>query len=430
MESYLENKASVQAFAQSRKAEFAAPPELNISQHQSNFATYINRQDDDKSDSEKETKPSTKKTIITMNVSKSNVEYADVATSAPGQSSNLRLSIICAIELGTPASKLDGYALSLFRHLYQMARAGKIIFDIKDEMDANEQTKTDVNNALLEDINDMKLRKYIVHACNTITNGDKLTPHRFVGPSSQQILKYYPEPSSCKVNLQRFLWHLLTWRLFGFSRLEVIQKLKGTTNVDEALGVLSEVDKSSGKPITVISAYGNFRIPVDKRQAVLNGLNRLSQILSQKLMTTEMAFSDVLDAIKSQNVLFLPRDGLLSWLIVCDLAEWNLCAPPTVMELSDKIGQPPFEQGKKAKGGAGTREALIVVREACKLEFPFKTSEEFQTMLSQVFDALKHEVGDECKQLQGRDLTMADMEHMLCKISRLSKLGNSKGGKE
>jgi len=343
------------------------------------------------------------------------------AGSLPDSASILQLSIIPTIEPNSPPAQLEGYAKQLFLYLFQIAKAGKMIDTVKREMDTKQQHKTNIHVALLKDIPDLKLRKFVVFACNTVLNADKLTPHRFIGPSFRRICRYYPDSDSCKVDLQNFLWHLLIWRLFGFSKLDVIDKLYHTRTVEEGLGVLSEVDKFLEKPLTVIGAYGNFRIPVEKRQVVLEGLHNLSQALSLRLISNHMRFNEALETIGTCNVLFLPQDGLLAWLVGCDLTEWNLCAPPTVEDLADKIGVPPFTKGKKARGGAGTRGALFVVQETCKLDFPFKTSTDLQIMLTQVLDALNYTVGDECRELQNRELSMADMEHMLCKISRLSK---------
>jgi len=449
MEQTLKDKAFGQAAsAQKRKAGTERASELDTIHRPGSKARSTNIQDNiDRTSREDTTEHITKKTKLFKREVHSTGRDVSFGTANPeefhstnqGSStesslqespSGLQLCILPTVEPGSPAALLDGYAMYLFKHLFQIAKVGKMIKDMKADMETRQQTKTNVKNALLKDISDMRLRKFIVFACNTDINSDKLTPHRFVGPSSRRIRKYYPDLDSCKKNLQRFLWHLFIWRLFGFSRLEVIDKLYHATTVEECLGILSDIDKCSEKPLTVIGAYGNFRIPVEKRQTVLNGLYSLSLTLAQSLINAHMTFSSVLDAIETQDILFLQRNGLVAWLVVCDLAEWNLCSPPTVKELVNKIGNPPFVKGKKSRGGSGTLEALFVVQEACKLEFPFSTSEQLQEMLTQVLDALKYAIGDECIELQNRELSMADMEHMLCKISRASKIGVRKSGKQ
>ena len=449
MESHFENKALEQASsAQKRKAESGKTPELSTTMHQSN---YIRSVDTEKNfelySGEEITENVTKKSKVSKEISRSsNGDCSSTTATAEGShstnqaaapavtsqesSSGLQLCIMPTIEPGSPAAQLEGYSMCLFQHLFQIAKVGKMIYDLKADMDTKQQKKTNVNSTMLKDISDIKLRKFVVFACNTVSNGDKLTPHRFVSPSAQRMHSYYPDSASCKVDLQRFLWHLFIWRLFGFSRLEVIDKLYHAITVEEGMKILAGIDEGSEKPLTVIGAYGNFRIPVEKRQVVLNGLYGLSQDMSQRLISTNMAFTEVLDSIGTHDVLFLQQGGLLSWLVVCDLAEWSLCASPTVKDLAHKIGNPPFVKGKKARGGGGILDAFFVVQEACELEFPFNTSEELQAMLVQVFDALRHAVGNDSGEIQNRDLSMADMEHMLCKLSRASKIGERKSGKQ
>ena len=308
-----------------------------------------------------------------------------------------QLTFLPTVEPGSPAAQLHGYMLHLFQYLYQVAQVGKQIINMRASMRMRHRDKTDLHDPIMRGISDMGLKKFMVFACNTVTNGDKFISYRARGPSFELIRTYYPTATSCREDLQCFLWHLLLWWLFGFGRLEVICRLYHALMVDESLTILHTIDDVLQKPLTNINAYGSLCIPLESRPAILNGLYNLSKTLSQRLLGTTMTFAEVQDIIARQKIPYMPPTGLLPWLIICDLAEYNLCMPPTIKDLVNKIGQPPFQRdGQSGTGGSGLRGALLVVQEECNMEMPFRTAAQLQLILMQVFNALNHSVGEEC----------------------------------
>ena len=83
----------------------------------------------------------------------------------------------------------------------------------------------------------------------------------------------------------------------------------------------------------------------------------------------------------------------------------------------------PLDKGRQSgTGGSGLIEALFVIQEECKIEIPFKTDMQLHACLLQVFNAMHGIVGEDSRNIQGHDLSIADLEHMLCKVGREAKV--------
>src|SRR5436190_11055660 len=84
-----------------------------------------------------------------------------------------QLTFLPTIESDSPARQLDGFLLHLFWYLYQVSQVGKQIVNMRNWMRMQGKTETDINDPFVKDISDINLRKFMVFACNTVTNGDR-----------------------------------------------------------------------------------------------------------------------------------------------------------------------------------------------------------------------------------------------------------------
>jgi len=110
--------------------------------------------------------------------------------------------------------------------------------------------------------------------------------------------------------------------------------------------------------------------------------------------------------------------GLIHWLLLCDLVEFGFCLPPMGFDLVQKLGGVPIQCSVKAKGGNGAIQAFEQIQEEKGIQMTYSTSEALGESLDWIVQWLNEKLAVEVNQWMGRSLTVADIEHMLCKISR------------
>ncbi|KAG9245072.1 hypothetical protein BJ878DRAFT_541635 [Calycina marina] len=317
----------------------------------------------------------------------------------------INLSLLAEFH-GELAQALPPYEHDLYLHILQIAKAGKMMIQ------ARTGHVTEIN------VEDEKLRKFILAGSKTIFKGDKHIAFRLCGPSALKVQEYYSDPASARVDSSLFLWRLMIWRLWGWGRPELMEKLATIINVNEGLIVLNQIDTDLGTPLTSMGVYGKIILPVAKREAILKGISRvIDALVAQQSL---LSFKALQDIFVQANIIYLPSTGLVLWLILCDLAEFGFCTQPTIEDLVTKLGSPPYVKKKKGKGGSGPVKGLFVVEQSSKggHKIPYSTTQGVRNGLSQVFEALKFHLDPMSQELQGRDFTVADLEHVLCKIAR------------
>ncbi|KAL5329279.1 hypothetical protein ACEPPN_002790 [Leptodophora sp. 'Broadleaf-Isolate-01'] len=111
-------------------------------------------------------------------------------------------------------------------------------------------------------------------------------------------------------------------------------------------------------------------------------------IASHKPSTTPPTVEELYERLIEKNIPTILRCGLIAWLLTSDFFEYGLCQTPTIKDLAI--------HGSKV-GASGPK----TIRK----------------------------VASDCKAIQGRELSVVDLEHALCKISRQNTRAKSGKGK-
>lgn len=249
------------------------------------------------------------------------------------------------------------------------------------------------------------------------------------------------------------IFEIAVLRVFGVGNDSVIRKLdniikswkpdspdfKGLENY-----IQKEQEMGKGEFKMLRWVYGNLQIERVKITEILEKLWDFSQTVWNGTSKSQ-SFEELHVALNELRIPAVNGYGqLLPWLILSDLAEWNICTPPKIDTLVTHIQNSTGREGPK-----GPRKALDeVVGSILKAEYEAKgevyTPPDAVTLRSSVIKiwTVLHtpppgtflmELMEQCKSAQGRAFSVIDMEHILCKVARYSsefKLRQPRAGRD
>lgn len=263
--------------------------------------------------------------------------------------------------------------------------------------------------------------RYIVSAFSSHMVSDKLFPLRHTGSSMQFILERLPIAFPASQFTALNIFQLCIWRAFAFGSKENLEEIVIGQDKEPDMHKLTTTIQGWGKGEHKLSlpAYGQFQIVKEKIPVMLSSFWDLSQEISSSLApkAAPPTFAVLYERLLSKKIPTVPRHGLMAWLLTSDFSEYGLCHPPTIRDLVDHITK---------SGASGPKGALKIAAGETAQSAP-STPEEVADVLSRVFGVIQnptsqtptiHQMAGDCKEIQGRALTVVDLEHALCKISR------------
>jgi hypothetical protein len=273
------------------------------------------------------------------------------------------------------------------------------------------------------------MNKFINSAAKDHFNGDKFISLRLLGPSLQYITAEIPLTSMVakeKKDIVPLILQLCIWRTFAVGSQRHLRELKFTTNPQAmTTNEITEIVTSwiANKKL-YMSVYGNLMIDKDKVKKIVEKLWELAEFLALGVMLVDSvpseirrwAFSDVYEQISTLTIPFIPRGGILIWLLSSDFSEYQICDQPTVDDLANHIA---FAKT------SGPLKALKLVRELSGKSENEISNRDGLAKVRGVFEDPPlemvglREIVDDCEAVQGRKLNMVDLEHGLCKITRM-----------
>jgi hypothetical protein len=191
------------------------------------------------------------------------------------------------------------------------------------------------------------------------------------------------------------------------------------------LVALSKLLSTWGGPQKIlVQAYGNFQVQKVMIPQMLQKLWEFSVAIREFEMRNAPSFAQAYSLLVAQSIPSLPQCGIVVWLICCDLAEYGLCHDPTATDLAKHM------LGKKSKPSGPTKGLEVVGRMAGEeppldsVEGLAEVFEEVMAVLAEPDEELHEAVTlmDDCEILQDRKLSIADLEHGLCKMAREDRL--------
>jgi len=262
---------------------------------------------------------------------------------------------------------------------------------------------------------------YIKSAFSSDMLFDRLFPLRHTGSSMRFVLAHLPVPGDASHLTALQIFQLCVWRTFAFGNKEHL--LQGTFegNTKPGLEQLASTIQhwGNGALKLPVPAYGQLQIIKAKIPIMLSSLWDLSEEISSiaRSKSTPPTFAALHERVLNKRIPSIPPHGLIAWLLTSDFFEYGLCQPPSVRDLAEHIMK---------SGTSGPTVALKIVADETDQAAP-ATTEGLEHVLTRVFavfeDPTEHtptiqQVVADCKSVQGRSLTVVDMEHALCKISR------------
>lgn len=288
---------------------------------------------------------------------------------------------------------------------------------------------------------------YIKSALSTHVSSDKKFPLRLTGPSMSFISTVLPA-----IITSKDIFQLCVFRVFGFGDLSRLKLLvlpdlphgEGDGNDHQVsrklesefvMGIIKGWVGPKGMRI-LISAYGNFQVEIAKAPQMIALLQSFS--LEVALLAHPSAsfsskpslptFSSIYELLAAKKIPSLPHGGLLVWLITCDLAEYGLCELPNVENLITHMLGKGTPEGPN--GAVNTIAVYVGAHRPDDMDL--------EVILKNVWKIIENETKEykddwsgeptvireilkECEVAQKRRISVMDLEHALCKISRQIK---------
>ncbi|KAL2060543.1 hypothetical protein VTL71DRAFT_9184 [Oculimacula yallundae] len=320
-----------------------------------------------------------------------------------------------------PESELEIIELSLFEkcllsRIVHTLRLGVYMYQKRSD-------KAEVINKALPGAVDCEA--YIKSAFSSEVLSDKLFPLRHTGSSMQFILKSMPIPSNPFELSAINIFQLCIWRTFAFgtcdrlAAIELEDEVEGDDGPD--LDHLCAIIRGSGNGALklAVPAYGQLQILKAKVPSMLSSFWELAQDISASI-TAKMApptFANLHNLLIAKSISSVPQYGLIPWLLISDFFEYGLCQPPTLHDLAEHM-----TNGK----AAGPCNAIKIIALETGEVAP-ADADELANVLGAIFEVLQkppkkcptiEKLAEDCKAIQGRVLSVVDLEHALCKISR------------
>ncbi len=278
------------------------------------------------------------------------------------------------------------------------------------------------------------------HPKDSKRNGDIFNGIRLCGDSFVQakpILSRYLSEEETPLTQERILEFcrmLFILRVVGSGRPDFIRRLPQCTslsgfNQTRMEYVAEEMSRRNERtPYQLSSArtYGQLQVRHRDFDDLIQKVYTQTPILAAFLFEHQSqlgvnrpkpSFAEVQSLIANQKISMFGSRDLLSWLTTCDLAEYGLCEYPTITDLVRRVRQ-----------GGGTGPCLGLAIASHRVDKSYtedwwkdEANAEAAMILKDAHDVLTSMLSDQWKALTGRVYTIADTEHMLCKISRMNK---------
>ena len=328
------------------------------------------------------------------------------------------------------ALDLSQYEIYLLSRLIQTLRLGVYMNEkLNDRSDPLDNTHPGAAHC----------EAYIKSAFSSDMLSDRLFPLRHTGSSMRFILAHLPVPSDAGHLTALQIFQLCVWRTFAFGNKEHLLKVTFEGNTKPDLEQLASTIQhwGNGALKLPVPAYGQLQIIKAKIPTMLSSLWELSGEISSmaRSKSTPPTFAALHERLLNKRMASIPPHGLIAWLLTSDFFEYGLCQPPTARDLAEHITK---------SGTSGPTGALKLIADESNQAAP-TTTEELERVLTRVFavfeDPTEHmpsiqRIVADCKSIQGRALTVVDLEHALCKIARQSTrakagkgMGSSRGAK-
>ncbi|KAG4440128.1 hypothetical protein IFR05_004386 [Cadophora sp. M221] len=269
---------------------------------------------------------------------------------------------------------------------------------------------------------------YVKSAFSSEMLSDKLFPLRLTGASMQFIIQHLPVPANASKLSVTNIFQLCIWRTFAFGNSEYLQEITIKEDKKPDLLKLCYIIQQWGNgPLKLsVPAYGQLQIIKAKIPTMLSMFWDLSHEISSthKPKTTPPTFAALHERLLSKKISSIPRHGLIAWLLTSDFFEYGFCQTPTIQDIANHMTN---------SGASGPKGAMKIVSEETGQPAP-ENAEELAKVLGTVFELLQNppqrsltikNVVTECKVIQGRELSVVDLEHALCKISRQNSRANA-----
>ncbi|KAH8656526.1 hypothetical protein BGZ60DRAFT_434902 [Tricladium varicosporioides] len=287
-------------------------------------------------------------------------------------------------------------------------------------------------------------QRYITKALSSDLHCDKLFALRKKGASVRYIISTLPPPVSPD-STTKAIFQLCIWRNFAFGNADYLEKLTlfrtpenqdgGTAPDFDEINTIIQTFGAPGTTKILLPAYGQLSIVKAKIPSMLSRLWTFSTELSSSLSPKPplLSFAEVQKRLLEKEIPTIGANGLLIWVIVCDLSEYALCSPPTPKDLANHIIPP----NPKKKGPSGPTKGLQLVGARNGVTAPLGRVGDLESVFEDVMQAWEQgkskeikEMAARCEELQGRALNVADLEHGLCKIAREEDLRVGRRGKK
>lgn len=306
-------------------------------------------------------------------------------------------------------------------------------FEIDTSTAAGMLTFNYIQNTASERVTDEKTKAKQLRE-TTFFNGDKFCSLRMRSPSMFWVIanhREFRDESDDLIQYQCCMFQRAIWRVFCWGTGPVdLQSLHiiDFNNKPDLKKIIHTIEDWVHNRKLPMPVYGQLMIEKSKIAGMVTGLWLWSGLIAkgyQWTMTPEQCwdFDYTYKITVDCKMTSIGKNSLLAWLLCCDLVDFNVIHQPTfhdlALHLQHATTSGPQNGLKAVKEWAGGAEPIGGVEIALR-----KVVDCFQNPPE---EGELRDVADECEHLQARQLNGIDVEHGLCKISRM--LGKAKKGK-
>ena len=322
-----------------------------------------------------------------------------------------------------PAECESGWPRILFDYLGHAFRAAHLLVKLARKHQGN--MIDFVGDKQYTAIQSNQTRAFLRRAVMSSLEGDKLVGLRTCGPSMSCFRARWPLERILE-NQRHFLHHLLVARVWAWGKLDAIKGLQTLPPGPEPIlelfqrlgrehGARSKSNPHLFSYFGMVQAYGQSARSAEALPDWLKESWELAGRLTAKFTTNPQAppfakFKDILvQEANARAIPYISTASLMTWLICCDLSEWDMIQPPTADDLADRL----INGG--GRGPSLAFEQMAVERQVEKIQW---MRQPIQRLLAIVTPALAKVYDEPCRRIQGRGFNHADVEHLLCKVTR------------
>lgn len=342
---------------------------------------------------------------------------------------------------------------SLSRAVLHIARTGGIVHELHGSSDWY-SVKPDAN-ALKEvvyeygetnGIKDPQFLRYLEITLSCFQAGDKYMPLRMLAPSMKLVSKILPpyDASASEESLRLGVFQLAGIRIFGVGNQSLVRSMATVSTADEMLNFAESSFVSPTSSTVQRLVYGNLQIHRGSLRNIVDCSEKMAKGLAKKLKETDvqLTFAEIETTVCSHRIPYMKQGTILLWLFICDLAAFGYCSEATYEDLSRKVigqakdskedeggsgpeaGIEPVKKGAK-EGGSGPKAGIELVKKDAKLRATDVIDKDTFIQACEIVAAtLNEEFGEEFRKMGiDQGILPRDMEHFLCKISRLNGRG-------